>query len=290
VDLVIARSEGIVSIDNQPLAVDTSPLASNIELLAYDCTSGAGNLEYNDRLRVLESFGDITPYAAFVNSWMTTAAAITAMPLTLAQAKRVKIGLVDGIFNSKRQLPITTQGQTWDATDQSLMGMQSAIAAFDVVAAMNASDASIASQVNTMGITTSTQTQTQTQTATQTAVGGISYGVATVSNVPNVVVAPIGNPTASSASQSNSQSTSQSSSVHTSISPPAASPPNIPWPPLNSTTTVSLTQSNMRALINSIQQRRGSLQSTRLSKTNAINSMTTVAAIIAYDATTGWPF
>jgi hypothetical protein len=32
------------------------------------------------------------------------------------------------------------------------------------------------------------------------------------------------------------------------------------------------------------------LQNTRISKTSVINNMTTIAAVIAYDATLGWPY
>jgi hypothetical protein len=53
---------------------------------------------------------------------------------------------------------------------------------------------------------------------------------------------------------------------------------------------VRMSMASMRSLIASIQQRRTTLQNTQLAKTNAINALTTMAAVIAYDVTTGWPF
>jgi hypothetical protein len=71
--------------------------------------------------------------------------------------------------------------------------------------------------------------------------------------------------------------------------PAAVAGPPIDWPPLNSTVMVRMSMASMRSLIASIQQRRTTLQNTQLAKTNAINALTTVAAVIAYDVTTGWP-
>jgi len=283
-DFVIAHDEGIVSIDNQPLTVDTSLVPSNVALVSYDCSSGVGNLEYNDRLRLLEPFVDVTPYASFVNAWLTQASSI-AFPITLAQAKIVKIGLVDGIFNSQRQLPITTQGQTWDASDQSLTGMQAAVTSWDVVSAITNGDATFSANVNAMSLQTPLTTALsasaitgavdnipsyypydaagQTWVASPYFVTSVSGGGVTQN--PNVVMnkAPID-------------------------PPPAIIGPPIDWPPLNSTVMVRLTMANMRALIWSILWRRTQLQATRRTKTADINALATIAGVIAYDVTSGW--
>jgi hypothetical protein len=291
-DFVISRSEGIVSIDNQPLVINTSSVPANVAIVVYDCSSGAGSIEYNDRLRILEPFIDLTPYASFINAWLTAAAAITGMPVTLAQAKTVKLGLVDGIFNSKRQLPISYAGRTWDATDQSMLGMQAAIAAWDIAQSITNGDNQFSNNVNAISL--------QTPRTADVSASAISP---TTDTIDSICLAPVDGQHDANwywgsagpgvtgvyggdvTQQPNvSMSKSQINAPLQIVGPP------IDWPPLNSTVTVSLAMSDMRTLIATIQQRRTTLQNTRLAKINAINAMGTIAAVIAYDVTTGWPF
>lgn len=294
-DFVIARSEAIMAIDNQPLEIDSSALASNISMVAYDCSAGKGSIEYSDSLRVLTPFTDVTPYVAFPNTWLTAAAALVAMPLMLAQAKRVKIGLIDGIFNSKRQLPITYAGQTWEATDQALLGMQAAVNSWDIAGAISSGDAALANNVNTMQLRV-----ILTQNASQPpgAGGGTSYirylndisprtgaksgWAPSFTNSPGWIF-----PSGVSGGGVNQQPAYQGSK--TDISFQSTSGPNVSWPPLNATTPVTLSMTSMRTLLSNIQSRRAALQIARLTKTNTINLMTTIGAVITYDVTAGWP-
>jgi hypothetical protein len=295
-DIVIARSEGIMSIDNQPLAIDMSPLAANIELIAYDCTAGSGNIEYSNSLRVLSPFIDVTPYAPFANTWLTAANAVVGMPVTLAQAKRVKIGLVDGIFNSKRQLPISYAGNTWDATDQAMVGMQATINAYDIAADIAAGDATLASNVNTMQLNVNLNVPASQPAATGGTTAYIRYASAvspktgskgpwtpTFVNSPSWIF-----PSGVSGGGINQQPSYYGSK--SSITYKQTAGPNVSWAPLNATTPVTMSTASMRTLISNIQARRASLQATRLTKTNAINLKTTIADIITYDVTAGWPF
>jgi hypothetical protein len=293
VDFVVARSEGIVAIDNQPLAVDTSPLATNIELIAYDCTNGSGKIEYNDRLRLLDTFIDVTPYVRFVNAWLSQAALITTTPLTLPLAKNIKLALVDGIFNSKRQLPITTLGRTWEATDQALMGMQAAVVSWDIAAAASSADTSLTHNFNGMGINTSHSSYVSASPPTVYGGGAISYvphyttnqdGTFSTGNNVNSAGFVGGVGGGGFASQANFNAAYSSALQST-----TTKGPNIDWPPLNSSVTVSLAMTDMQSLINSINVRRTALQNTWLAKRNAINALSTIAVVIAYDVTTGWP-
>jgi hypothetical protein len=301
-DLVIARSEGIMSIDNQPLAIDTSALATNIEFVAYDCNGGAGNIEYSNALRVLDPFIDVVPYASFVNTWLTAAAAMLALPITLAQAKRVKIGLVDGIFNSKRQLPISYANQTWEATDQALMGMQAAVNGWDIAASISAGDATLAANINTMSLQVNLGAIASQPVATGTSDGQTFYldGYGSIMYMYQISPNDTNGPWNVSSTNSPawltsvggggvSQQPSYSGST-TPITFQQTAGPNISWPPLNATTPVTMSMTSMRTLLANIQSRRASLQSTRLTKTNAVNLLTTIAAVIAYDATSNWPF
>ena len=293
-DFVVARSEGIVSIDNQPLVIDTSLLASNVALVAYDCTAGSGKIEYNDRLRLLESFIDVTPYVSFVNAWLTQAALITTTPLTLSLAQSIKLSLVDGIFNSKRQLPITALGNTWDASDQSLMNMQAAIASWDVAASATSADTTLTQNFNGMGIDTH-QTQFAAVSPPSPAGGGaISYVPGYTTNLDQTVsFADNVNSDAYIGSVSGGgfyQQALFSANYNAQLAPPAVKGPDIQISPYNSPATVTLAMSDVRMLISTINSRRTTLQNTRLTKRNAINSKTTITDIIAYDVTAGWPF
>jgi len=280
-----------MSIDNQPLAIDTSPVPSNVAVVIYDCSSGSGNIEYNDRLRLLEPFIDVTPYASFVNAWITQASAL-AFPITLVQAKMVKIGLVDGLFNSKRQLPVVYAGNTWEATDQAVVEMQSAIMAWDVANAVTVGDAQFADNVNAMSV--------QTPLTQSVAASAISPST---DNIPDIFLTNTDGrhdtiadgswqATGSGVTGVSGGGVTQQPNVAMSKAPinapPAIAGPPVDWPPLNSTVMVRLTMAQMRELIWGILWRRNQLQTTRLVKTQIINSLTTLAGVIAYDVTSGW--
>jgi hypothetical protein len=290
-DFVIARDEGIMSIDNQPLAIDTSALASNIALVAYDCSGGKGNIEYENSLRVLAPFIDVLPYAAFPNTWLTAAAALVGMPVTLAQAKRVKIGLVDGIFNSKRQLPISYAGNMWDATDQAMIGMQAAINSWNIAADISAADKALADNVNTMGLQVHMSNPASAPVAFIASTDTVSAATtATLDNTGKWVVGMSTSPAWATAVGGGTVGVQPAYfATKGQITSSPTNGPNVPWPPLNATAPVTLSMGQMRTLISNIQTRRAALQSTRLTKTNAVNLLTTIAAVIAYDATAGWP-
>jgi hypothetical protein len=294
VDFVVARSEGIVSIDNQPLAVDTSPLPVNVAIVAYDLASGVGRIEYSDRLRLLEPFIDVVPYAPFVNSWLTQAALITGAPLTLSLAQQIKLALVDGIFNSKRQLPITALGHTWDASDQALMGMQAAITSWDVAASATSADSGLTQNFNGISIRTAPTSFINASPPAVADGGAISYVPRPTQNLDgtwsfgqNVTSSYFAGSVSGGGFSSQAQFVAAYNSQLTAA---ITTGPSVQWPPLNSTVTVSLAMTDMRSLISSINSRRTTLQNARLAKRNAINALATVAAVIAYDATTGWPF
>jgi hypothetical protein len=74
---------------------------------------------------------------------------------------------------------------------------------------------------------------------------------------------------------------------HASATPDPSLPP-IQWTPIGHA-AVNLTATEMAGLSGGISTRRVNLHNTRVSKTNDVNALTTIAAVIAYDATAGWP-
>jgi hypothetical protein len=289
VDFVIATSEGVVSIDNQPLGVDTTSLPTNVAIVAYDCSTGAGNIEYNDRLRILEPLLDPTPYQTVLNNWLVAANALTTVKITLAQAKRVKIGIVNGIYNGKRQLPVTAIGHTWDASDTAYADMQAAITS------------STPSMVDSLA--TQTNTAVHSDTAIQS-VPAVSYAAAGAAGTAITYVtggsqgtsAPytVSLNTASAnyiASVSGGQMAQQPQYVISNIAQVVTptSQTTARFTPLNETVALTLNVSGIGQIVSTIQARRSSLQTVRVNKTNEINALLDVAHVIAYDATSGWP-
>lgn len=288
-DFVIATFEGVVSIDNQPLGVDTTSLPANVAVVAYDCSSGAGNIEYNDRLRILEPLLDPTPYQVVLNNWLKVAAALTAMPVTLVQAKHVKIGIVNGIYNGKRQLPVTAIGHTWDASDTAYADMQAAI-----TSATPGMIDSLTIQANTSihSDTPVQSTPAQSQGAYASAGGSATYvtGGTQSTGIPYTVslyTASSSFVTAVAGGQISQQPQYVISNPTQIISPNQNTTAN--FTPLNETTALTLTVGQIGQIVATIQGRRSALQTVKVNKTNSINALTTVNAVISYDATTGWP-
>src|SRR5262249_46033863 len=129
---------GSMSIDNALLDLDSSGyFPSEVEILAWHGDKGNGFIEYNDRPRIVEQVYDATLYRDLINDWVAAAAALPAS-LTLAQAKQVKQGFVEAIFHNKRMLPYQhLDGWRYEATDEAIAYMTSALASGNIEAAMS---------------------------------------------------------------------------------------------------------------------------------------------------------
>jgi hypothetical protein len=75
---------------------------------------------------------------------------------------------------------------------------------------------------------------------------------------------------------------------HASTTPDPSIPP-ITWTPSGAAAPVNLTATEMQGLMSGIATRRASLLNVRITKKNAVNTLTTLPEVIAYDVTTGWP-
>jgi hypothetical protein len=82
------------------------------------------------------------------------------------------------------------------------------------------------------------------------------------------------------------------------MSPPAMAAGDLPvsyigslnLTPLNATTPQTILASDVFNAQLGIAQRRNTLNNNRFTKQIAINNLTTIAAVVAYNATTGWSF
>lgn len=120
------RGQDVMAIGNASLKFDfKSMVPANVEIISWG--DWVGRIEYNDRPRVLEEFKDPAGAALMppiqipllINSWITNAAALPA-PLTLDQAKQIKIDLVEALYFYKRQLPYSYLGYQWTALDEDI--------------------------------------------------------------------------------------------------------------------------------------------------------------------------
>src|SRR5215469_412714 len=64
---------------------------------------------------------------------------------------------------------------------------------------------------------------------------------------------------------------------------------NQSWVPVGSTTPVNVTPAEQAAIMQGIASRTTNLTTTKNTKTNEVNVLTTISAVIAYDVTAGWP-
>jgi hypothetical protein len=63
----------------------------------------------------------------------------------------------------------------------------------------------------------------------------------------------------------------------------------IQFMPIEGTAPVNVTVTEMGSIMSGIETRRNNLMTTQRTKKNAVNALTTIAAVIAYDVTAGWP-
>ena len=120
--------------------VTSGNLAANVAYVNFDTVSG-GNILYNDRPQIPETFSDPSPYQALLNQWIAAMSSSTPA-LTLAQSQAIKCSLVDAISSVKRQAPIsvaTSIGtKNWDASDLAVSRVLGPLSGFMFVDPVNA--------------------------------------------------------------------------------------------------------------------------------------------------------
>jgi hypothetical protein len=117
---------GLFAVDNASVGgMDFAALPEGLWMVQW--TEGRGEIEYFDPVAkanlsgLRESFEDVTPYCSFFQQFMRL------LPgLTLPQAKKIQIELVEAIYEYRRELPIEVDGRTWPADDGSVGVMTAA--------------------------------------------------------------------------------------------------------------------------------------------------------------------
>lgn len=278
-----------MAIDNAGVTgMDYTILPSNTSFVEWK--DGRGEAEYNDRPGLRENFHDVIFYAPLFQQFMTLLTAIT-----LGQSKKVQTDLITSIFDSKRQAPfsytISTGTFQWDATDSELISL-TALAVAGTAGGVNSTNSQLASLV--------AQINSNIVAPAQNNYGSFVGFQAYLNE--NILGAWTGDPDA--ANTINNRLTIISGMLGLSDNLPHPAYPyynasgvsisggagtTYPWTPIGATTPQNLTAAELVGLISGITTRRQNLQNVSKSKQAAVNALTTVAAVIAYDVTTGWP-
>jgi hypothetical protein len=292
-----------MAVDNQVYPVSTSMLAANVAHIAYDVGGSNGGIEYNDRPTLTTPFTDPTPYQGYLNSWINLAAADTP-PLSVAAAQSIKQALMTAIYNSKRAAVTASYGgYSWACDDLDFTNdIAAAVVALLGVPPMSAippppvQPLPIGAQavVHAGYVPSNTQVLVATTNgivAGQTLID-LTYAVPsqTVTGTGSGSWGPFVNFTPGDAHFNNAAFSDQ---LMFWTAPPAWTPPTPPPPASGTFTPISgpaqtYNATQMIALINAIMAARAAFQANYNSKTTALAATVTIAAVVAFDVTTGW--
>ena len=114
----------VMSVDNAAAkGMDFSALPPNLWMVQW--IDGKGEIEYQtsdgrnlNGLR--DPFTDVMPYAPYFQQFLIL---MQSQGLLLPQAKRVQCDLIETIYDSKRQMPISYLGDSWNCSDKEVDGM-----------------------------------------------------------------------------------------------------------------------------------------------------------------------
>jgi len=273
---------GAMAVDNMNIAGLNLSALSPIECVEWK--SDIGTVEQiGSRLRT--NFTDITPYCPYLQMFMANCPGIT-----LAQAQKIQCDATDALFVNKHQQPlyysVAAGAYWWDASDSS-------VAHFN--AAMQIAIADLVTQINGYIVDEANPALDTIDNSGATIANHLSSTV--LGSYINGQLPPAGPNTLNNLLQSASNvatpglggnipgiAWSGSSSYRLSH----VSPSTLNVVPMGATGTVTVNVQEMGQILDAIHQRRNSLLITGQSKKNAINALTTISAVIAYDVTAGW--
>lgn len=284
-DFVVNRGESSCRVLGlkQPI---TSSLASNVNFVTF--AKGQGQVFYNDRPPLPELFSDPSPYQSYVNAWITAAAAATPA-LTLAQAQAIKCAFVDAIYGFKRVAPVsatvTAGTYSFDASNNALTGLAYLAPLNTVITGVNAvitAFDTLNGLVNPVGA--------GVQTALNSLVSGVNSALSALTSAINLAGTAqtppfsVGSaPTVGSVAGPSTSGTPSNPSALATISPPT-----LTVVPVGQTSPITLNSADLQAVALAIAAQNASTGSTDATKKAAVNALSTIAAVVAYDATAGW--
>jgi hypothetical protein len=298
-----------IYVNNISYPLTSNTLATNVSMIRYSTQDG-GSIIYNDRPPLPDQFSDPSPYQPYINAWLTAASSDNPA-LTLEQAQAIKNGLIDGIWSVKRQANVsvaTSLGTySFDSSDDDLSGALNSASWMPAVANIIGSPSGvIASLVNSIN---------------SVIVGGINdtvvAGINSELNVAATDVGNIANVTNANLSGITGELNQVISAVNnfdSTIIPISNYTPmggagfsggvggicqvsaaagtsltaSVKMLPVGSTTYPAFTLADQFAVVTAIQTQRANEAAVRAVKQAVVDALSTISAVIAYDATTGW--
>lgn len=310
----IDRVSAVMRLSNIPASMTTSSLPSNVSYVQFDTVKG-GAVIYNDRPGLPELFIDPSPYQSFVNAWITAMA--TATPaLTLSQAQAIKNALINAIYAVNRQLPVSVAVSAgnfpWDASDAAVTRL-SALSGLLYIDPLNTVINGGSGQTGGLSqLVTDLNVWAAHFNTLNTNFGGLNSGLQTAFNglATNVTAAlsttksnldaaeppgvanwtttwSVGN-CASVTAPATSGAAADSNLVESFSSVGSLTVPTMQLIPVGSSAPVTVTPTDLQKIVLAIAAQTVKYQSTALAKQAAVNALSTIAAVSAYDATTGW--
>jgi hypothetical protein len=223
--------------------------------------------------------------------------------------------LIEAVFNAKRQAPfphtVTAGALSWDAADSATAAMSVMMVPvlYSLTSGLAAEGGetsnSLVAQINNRLASLATKIDANFASDLTSAI--VSVGNSLIAYINDTIVAAIStglysdNPGYTPPPGVNyhvEPTTLEFASVPASL-PSVAVPPidgstvvppdeSIQWHPIGQATPVTLTVTEMTGLMAGIAARRTNLLTTKNNKIAAVNALTSITAVIAYDATTGW--
>lgn len=289
---VINSALGTIHVNAVGATLTSNSLAANVQYVQFDASTGVGQIMYNDRPSIPELFQDPSPYQTYVNQWITAEAALAKLPLTLAQAQAVKCALVQAIYAVKRQQPVNVTvsagNNNWDASDQAVARMN-VLAGFAYIDNVNSLISTLNSEISTLN--TNVTDSNGLRSAYTTFVTNLQTNLNSwVSTLNSSEAASINNPPASWTSVSNMSvpPAGSTTAMNTLSNISSITVPTMKLLPYGGTSLVTVTPTDVGAILSAIATQNANEAVANATKQAAVNALTTIANVVAYDATTGW--
>jgi len=300
IDVANAR----MTINGVSEAIAVTGLAQNISYIRFS-DGGGGSILYNDRPALPAPFADPSPYQSYFNAWITAAAAASPA-LLLSQAQSLKAALVNAIYLMKRQAPVSVPVSAgtfaWDASDAAVARL-APLAGFLYVDPLNAvlsggpgaTLTELVADLNTMvanlnvWATHFNTLNSNLATYASTLATDMANWASAINTAERTAIAgwqTIGAP-ATPASPATTGNTGLGGFTE-SFSSAQIAAPSIQLMPVGATAPVSLTPTDLQQVVVAMAAQNVKYQTTSASKQAAVNALSTIAAVAAYDATTGW--
>lgn len=292
----IDNAANLMFINNVWYRMTSNTLASNIAKINYN-SYDFGAIVYNDRPPVPQAFFDPSPYQPYINNWITASAAATPA-LTLSQAKAIKAGLIDSVFLVKSQAPIsvaTSLGTfSFDVTPNdptSILNVLTTLPAVTAqIAALNTAISNLASSINN-NIVAGTNNELNVSAAYGNNVAAAFNGFNDANNAELLLLSQVnGNPY--NPNPDAAFPVGYSGGVGgCSYSSPAALPApftTVKMMPIGQSSYPAFSINDLVLVLAAAATQFDNETAARATKQAALAGLGTIAAVVAYDATTGW--